>query len=155
MRIGQGRDIHRLVSGRDLVIGGVKIPHSKGCEAHSDGDVLYHALIDAILGALSLGDIGQHFPDTDSSFKDIDSRILLRKVNELLDESSFKVVNIDSTVSLEIPKLKNYIPLMISNIAEDLKIEKKQVSVKAKTNERLDSIGNDEAVGADVVLLLE
>ncbi len=155
MRIGQGRDIHRLVDGLDLVIGGVFIPHSKGALAHSDGDVLYHALIDAILGAMSLGDIGQHFTDSDPNYKGANSRELLRVVSGFLKEKSLNVINIDSTVSLEIPKLKKFIPLMIENISEDLGIDKSCISVKAKTNEGLDSVGSDSAVVADVVLLLE
>lgn len=154
-RIGSGIDYHRLVTGRDLWIGGVKIPHSKGALGHSDADVLLHAICDAMLGALALGDIGFHFPDTDNSFKDIDSKILLRKVTELVEAKGYKVVNIDSTLCLEEPKIKPYIPLMQQTIAEIVHIAISDVSVKATTTEKLGAIGREEGLNAYATVLLE
>ncbi len=153
-RIGSGVDYHQLVAGRDLWIGGVKIPHTKGALGHSDADVLLHAICDAILGALALGDIGFHFPDTDNSFKDIDSKILLKKCIELIDEKSYKVINIDSTLCLQSPKIKSYVPLMQQTIAEITHLTVADVSVKATTTEQLGFIGREEGLKAYATVLL-
>ena len=153
-RIGSGVDYHRLVSGRDLWIGGVKIPHTKGALGHSDADVLLHAICDAMLGALALGDIGFHFPDTDNSFKDIDSKILLRRSTELIEAKGYKVINIDSTLCLETPKIKSYVPQMQQIIAEIVHIAVSDVSVKATTTEKLGSIGREEGLKAYATVLL-
>ena len=140
-RIGSGVDFHQLVLGRDLWIGGVKIPHTKGALGHSDADVLLHAICDAMLGALALGDIGFHFPDTDNSFKDIDSKILLRRSAELIDAKGYKVINVDSTLCLEAPKIKTYVPQMQQAIAEILQVSVSDVSVKATTTEKMGFVG--------------
>jgi 2-C-methyl-D-erythritol 2,4-cyclodiphosphate synthase len=153
-RIGSGIDYHQLVTGRDLWIGGVKIPHSKGALGHSDADVLLHAICDAILGALALGDIGVHFPDTDNSFKDIDSKILLKKCVELIVEKGYKVVNIDSTLCLQSPKIKPYISLMQQTIAEIANVTTADVSVKATTTEHLGFVGREEGLKAYATVLL-
>jgi 2-C-methyl-D-erythritol 2,4-cyclodiphosphate synthase len=153
-RIGSGVDYHQLISGRDLWIGGVKIPHSKGALGHSDADVLLHAICDAMLGALALGDIGVHFPDTDKSFKDIDSKILLKKCMELIDEKGYKVINIDSTLCLQSPKIKPYITAMQQIIAEIANVTTGDVSVKATTTEQLGFIGREEGLKAYATVLL-
>jgi 2-C-methyl-D-erythritol 2,4-cyclodiphosphate synthase len=153
-RIGSGVDYHQLVTGRDLWIGGVKIPHHKGALGHSDADVLLHAICDAILGALALGDIGVHFPDTDNTFKDIDSKILLKKCIELIDERGYKVINIDSTLCLQAPKIKSYIPAMQQTIAETAHVTIADVSVKATTTEHLGFIGREEGLKAYATVLL-
>lgn len=153
-RIGSGVDYHQLVAGRDLWIGGVKIPHTKGALGHSDADVLLHAICDAILGALALGDIGYHFPDTDNSFKDIDSKILLKKCVELIDEKGYKVINIDSTLCLQAPKIKPYVPLMQQTIAEVTHLTVADVSVKATTTEQMGFIGREEGLKAYATVLL-
>jgi len=153
-RIGSGVDYHRLVAGRDLWIGGVKIPHTKGALGHSDADVLLHAICDAMLGALALGDIGFHFPDTDTSFKDIDSKILLARTTELIETKGYKVINIDSTLCLETPKIKSYVPQMQQTIAEIAHITVSDVSVKATTTEKLGSIGREEGLKAYATVLL-
>jgi 2-C-methyl-D-erythritol 2,4-cyclodiphosphate synthase len=153
-RIGSGVDYHQLVTGRDLWIGGIKIPHTKGALGHSDADVLLHAICDAILGALALGDIGFHFPDTDNSFKDIDSKILLKKCIELMDEKGYKVINIDSTLCLQAPKIKRYITLMQQTIAEIADVTVADVSVKATTTEHLGFIGREEGLKAYATVLL-
>jgi 2-C-methyl-D-erythritol 2,4-cyclodiphosphate synthase len=153
-RIGSGIDYHRLVTGRDLWIGGVKIPHTKGALGHSDADVLLHAICDAMLGALALGDIGFHFPDTDDFFKDIDSKILLRRSTELIEAKGYKVINIDSTLCLEAPKIKSYVPQMQQTIAEIVHVEVSDVSVKATTTEKLGSIGREEGLKAYATVLL-
>jgi len=153
-RIGSGIDYHRLVPGRDLWIGGVKIPHTKGALGHSDADVLLHAICDATLGALALGDIGFHFPDTDNSFKDIDSKILLRRSIELIEAKGYKVINIDSTLCLETPKIKSYVPQMQQIIAEIVHVAVSDVSVKATTTEKLGSIGREEGLKAYATVLL-
>ena len=153
-RIGSGVDYHQLVTGRDLWIGGVKIPHTKGALGHSDADVLLHAICDAMLGALALGDIGVHFPDTDASFKDIDSKILLKKCMELIDKKGYRVVNIDSTLCLQVPKIKPYILQMQEAIATILNIETDAVSVKATTTEQLGFIGREEGLKAYATILL-
>jgi 2-C-methyl-D-erythritol 2,4-cyclodiphosphate synthase len=137
IRIGQGYDVHQLVEGRPLILGGVQIDHPKGLAGHSDADVLLHAITDALLGALALGDIGTHFPDTDEEFKDIDSRIMLRKVAALIADKGYRIGNIDSTIIAEKPQLAEYIPAMTENIAEDLELNINRVSVKATTSEKL------------------
>lgn len=153
-RIGSGVDYHRLVAGRDLWIGGVKIPHNKGALGHSDADVLLHAICDSMLGALALGDIGFHFPDTDNSFKDIDSKILLQQVTALIEAKGYKVVNIDTTVCLESPKIKSYISQMQQIIADTVHVEVSDISVKATTTEKLGSIGREEGLKAYATVLL-
>jgi 2-C-methyl-D-erythritol 2,4-cyclodiphosphate synthase len=153
-RIGSGVDYHQLVPGRDLWIGGVKIPHTKGALGHSDADVLLHAICDAILGALALGDIGFHFPDTDDSFKDIDSKILLKKCVELIYDKGYKIVNIDSTLCLQSPKIKPYISQMQQIIAETAHVTAADVSVKATTTEQLGFIGREEGLKAYATVLL-
>lgn len=154
-RIGYGIDFHQLVANRDLFIGGVKIPHDKGALGHSDADVLLHAICDAMLGALCLGDIGVHFPDTSSEFKDIDSKILLAKTYALIREEGYKVVNIDASLCLEAPKIKPYVAQMQQVIADILQIKVKDVSVKATTTEKMGFVGRKEGLVAHAVCLLE
>ncbi len=153
-RIGHGYDVHALGEGLRLVIGGVEIPHEKGCIAHSDGDVLIHALCDALLGALALGDIGKHFPDTSAEFKGIDSRILLGKVVALVREAGYEVGNVDCTVAMQRPKLRPHIDLMRERLAESMGIAVEQVSVKATTTERLGFEGEEKGVSATAVALV-
>jgi 2-C-methyl-D-erythritol 2,4-cyclodiphosphate synthase len=153
-RIGSGVDYHQLLAGRDLWIGGVKIPHTKGALGHSDADVLLHAICDAMLGALALGDIGFHFPDTDNSFKDIDSKILLKRSTELIEAKGYKVINIDSTLCLEAPKIKAYVPQMQQTIAEIVHVSISDVSVKATTTEKMGFIGREEGLKAYATVLL-
>ncbi len=155
MRIGQGYDVHALVPGRRLVIGGVEIPFDKGLLGHSDADVLLHAICDALIGAAALGDIGRHFPDTDKHFENVDSRILLRRVGKLLEDSGFRIVNIDATIVAQAPKMAPHIPLMVERIAEDLRIPARDVNVKAKTTERLGFAGRGEGMAAEAVALIE
>ena len=155
LRIGQGFDLHRLVSGRELILGGVTIPYTKGLEGHSDADVLLHAIIDALIGATALGDIGKFFPDTDQAYKGIDSRVLLRKVMaKIKDEENYRVNNLDATIIIESPKLRDYIDFMRTNIAADLGVSLDQVNIKAKTSEGVGIIGRGEAVVAEAVVLL-
>ena len=154
MRIGTGYDVHRLAEGRKLVLGGVEIPFSKGLLGHSDADVLLHAICDALLGAAALGDIGKHFPDSSQEFKDIDSRILLERVGNLLQARGWRIDNIDSTVIAQSPRLAAYIPTMCSNIASILKIKPDQVSVKATTTEGLGWEGQGEGIAAQAVVLI-
>jgi 2-C-methyl-D-erythritol 2,4-cyclodiphosphate synthase len=155
MRVGHGYDVHQLVAGRDLVIGGVEIPHAKGLLGHSDADVLIHAICDACLGAAGLGDLGRHFPDTDPQYKNIDSRILLRKVRETLASRGWKIGNVDSTVVAQQPKLAPYLSQMISNIAADLELAPEQVNIKATTTEKLGFTGREEGIAAHAVVLLQ
>ena len=155
MRIGQGFDVHPLVAGRKLVLGGVTIPHEKGLLGHSDADVLLHAICDALLGAAGLGDIGAHFPDTDQCYSDIDSRQLLREVARKLVVRQLMVGNIDATVVAEAPRLAPHIPRMIGNIASDLGVAPARVSVKATTSEGLGLVGRGEGIAALAVALLE
>ena len=155
MRIGFGTDIHRLVEGRKLILAGVHVPASFGELAHSDGDAIYHASMDAILGALALGDIGKLFPDNDPQYKDIDSSLLFKKVVTLMKEKGYRINNIDVMVTLEKPKLKDYIVEMRNNIANILETSIDNVSVKAGTNEGLDALGRGEAVKAEVIVLLK
>ena len=155
MRIGQGFDVHALVTGRALIIGGVTIAFEKGLDGHSDADVLLHAVCDALLGAAGLGDIGRHFPDTDSRYKDADSRVLVREVAKLLRDNGFHVVNVDSTIIAQAPKMAPHIPAMIANISADLGIERGRVNVKAKTTERLGFTGRGEGIAAQAIALVE
>lgn len=153
-RIGNGYDVHQLADGLTLTLGGVNIPFEKGCVAHSDGDVLIHALCDAMLGALALGDIGHHFPDTDPDFKGIDSRILLRRVNALIEERGYRIVNVDCTLLLQRPKVAPYIESMRNTLAQDLQTDVTNVSVKATTTEHLGFTGRGEGVAAYATALV-
>ena len=155
MRIGHGYDVHRLVEGRKLILGGVEIPHKVGLLGHSDADVLLHAVMDALLGAAALRDIGYHFPDTDMRYKDADSRMLLREVKRKLDAEGFRVGNVDVTMIAQAPKLKLYIPQMMENIAADLEIDLRRVNVKATTEEHLGFTGTGEGMSCHAVCLLE
>ena len=153
-RIGQGFDLHKLVEGRKLIIGGVEIQYSKGLLVNSDADVLIHSIIDALFGALSLGDIGTHFPDNDPQYKNIDSSVLLKEAIKLVKEKGYKINNIDNTILAQEPKMKSYIPLMQKRLAELLDIEENQISIKAKTMEEQDSIGERKAIATQSVVLL-
>ncbi len=153
-RVGNGYDVHQLAEGLDLTLGGVRIPHTKGCVAHSDGDVLIHALCDALLGALALGDIGHHFPDTSEEFRGIDSRILLRRVAALVAEKGWKTVNADMTLALQRPKVAGFVAQMRENIAADLGVDIGCVSVKATTTEHLGFCGREEGVEAYATVLV-
>ncbi|QNM15084.1 MULTISPECIES: 2-C-methyl-D-erythritol 2,4-cyclodiphosphate synthase [Fusobacterium] len=155
LRIGNGYDVHKLVEGRKLVLGGIEIPHTKGVLGHSDGDVLIHAIMDAMLGALALGDIGQHFPDTDMKYKNIDSSILLTKVTNLIKSKGYSIVNLDSIIVLQKPKVKPYIEDMRAKIASILQVEIDRVSVKATTEEKLGFTGDESGVKSYCVVLLE
>jgi 2-C-methyl-D-erythritol 2,4-cyclodiphosphate synthase len=155
MRIGQGFDVHALVGGRKLVVGGVHIPYEKGLDGHSDADVLLHAICDALLGAAGLGDIGRHFPDTDPAYRGADSRELLREVAAKLKSSNFKVVNVDATILAQAPRMAPHIPRMIGNIAEDLGLAATAVNVKATTTEQLGFIGRAEGIAAQAIALLQ
>ena len=154
LRIGFGIDFHQLVTGRDLWIGGVQLPHTKGALGHSDADVLLHAICDALLGAACLGDIGTHFPDTSDEFKNIDSKILLEKTFKLIEQAGYKIGNIDSTVCLESPKIKSFIPQMQKVIATILSIDENAVSVKATTSEKMGFVGREEGIAAYATVLL-
>ena len=155
MRIGHGYDVHRLVEGRDLILGGVKIDYPLGLLGHSDADVLLHAVMDALLGAAALRDIGYHFPDTDPAYKGADSRKLLRIVGEKITEAGYRVSNIDVTMIAQKPKLKEHIPTMIENIALDLKLSVNQVNIKATTEEKLGFTGDGSGMSCHCVCLLE
>lgn len=155
MRIGQGCDIHALVPGRKLIIGGVDIPHCAGLLGHSDADVLLHALTDALLGAAALGDIGRHFPDTDARYRGCDSRLLLRATVALLQQAGWRVGNVDMTIIAQQPKMAPHIPQMVRHIAADLQIAEAAVNVKAKTAERLGFVGRCEGIAAEAVVLIE
>lgn len=154
MRIGMGYDVHRLANDRKCIIGGVEIPYEKGLLGHSDADVLLHAIMDALLGAAALGDIGKHFPDTDSAYKDADSLKLLERVGELLEEEAFLIENIDATIIAQAPKMRPYIDQMRENIAGALKIEVEQVNVKATTEEGLGFTGAGEGISAQAICML-
>jgi 2-C-methyl-D-erythritol 2,4-cyclodiphosphate synthase len=154
LRIGNGYDVHALATGESLWLGGVKIEHHKGTVAHSDGDVLIHAICDAMLGALALGDIGKHFPDTSPKYKNIDSKILLKNCNKLINDKGYFIVNIDSTVCAEYPKLNPYINEIRNTLAECLNIDAGFVSVKATTTEKLGFVGREEGISAYAVVLL-
>ena len=155
MRIGHGYDVHRLVEGRDLILGGVKIEYELGLLGHSDADVLLHAVSDALLGAAGLRDIGYHFPDTDPRYKGADSRMLLRSVKEKLDAAGYRISNVDVTMIAQKPKLKPFIPQMMENIASDLGIDISRVNVKATTEEHLGFTGSGEGMSCHAVCLLE
>jgi 2-C-methyl-D-erythritol 2,4-cyclodiphosphate synthase len=155
IKVGQGFDVHQLVSGRRCIIGGVEIPFHKGLDGHSDADVLLHAIADAILGAAGLGDIGQHFLNTDPSIKDIDSRDILKKVILLIQEKKYSIINIDATVICELPKLAPYIDRMKNNIALDCRLDIKAVNVKATTTETLGFTGRGEGIAAQAICLIE
>jgi 2-C-methyl-D-erythritol 2,4-cyclodiphosphate synthase len=155
MRIGQGSDVHTLVEGRKLVIGGVTIPFGKGLAGHSDADVLVHAVCDALLGAAALGDIGRHFPDTDPRYRNADSRAFLREVAAKVREAGFSISNVDATIHAEAPKMAPHIGAMIANLAADLGLPAARINVKAKTAERLGAIGRGEGIAAEAVALLE
>lgn len=154
-RIGFGNDVHRLAPGRKLILGGVHVPFEKGPVGHSDGDALAHAICDAILGAAALGDIGRHFPDTSPEWRNTSSLLFLQRVQELLDAAGYRIVNIDSTISLERPRLAPFIPEMKEKLAGALGIEPHQVSIKAKTGEGVDAVGKGEAIRADAVVIIE
>ena len=155
MRIGHGFDVHQLVAGRRLVIGGVEIPHDKGLGGHSDADVLLHAVTDALLGAAGLGDIGRHFPDTDPAHRDADSRRLLREAMAKVRAAGYVVVNVDSTIIAQAPRMAPHIPAMVANLAADLGVPAGRVNVKAKTTERLGFAGRGEGIAAEAVALLD
>jgi len=154
-RIGSGVDFHQLVEGRDFWLGGVKLVHHKGAKGHSDADVLLHAICDALLGALGLGDIGVHFPDTSNEFKDIDSKILLQRSFDLIQKEGYQVVNLDTTICLELPKIKPYVPQMQEAIAKILQITTKDVSIKATTTEKMGFVGREEGIIAYATVLLQ
>ncbi|MCX5780335.1 MAG: 2-C-methyl-D-erythritol 2,4-cyclodiphosphate synthase [Firmicutes bacterium] len=154
MRIGTGYDVHRLVEGRRLLLGGVDIPFHRGLLGHSDADVLLHAICDALLGAAALGDIGQHFPDTERKYKDIDSLVLLEQVGQLLQQNGWTIMNIDSTIVAQQPKLALYLPAMAANIASTLGMRQDQINVKATTTEGLGFVGREEGIAAQAVALL-
>lgn len=154
-RIGNGYDVHKMVEGRKLILGGMEIPYEKGLLGHSDADVLIHAIMDAMLGALALGDIGKHFPDTDEKYRGISSIKLLEHVYNLISEKNYEIVNIDSIVVMQTPKIKNYIPEMQKNIAEILNINIENISVKATTEEKLGFTGNGEGVKSYAVALIK
>ena len=155
MRIGQGYDVHALVAGRKLVIGGVEIPHHKGLAGHSDADVLLHAICDALLGAAALGDIGWHYPDSNPEFSGVDSRELLRATAKKVVEAGFRIVNVDSTIVAEAPRMAPHVAKMIGNIAADLGLKPAAVSVKATTTEKLGYIGRGEGIAAQAIALIE
>lgn len=155
MRIGIGYDVHKLVDNRKLFIGGVEIPYEKGLLGHSDADVLIHAIMDSILGALSLRDIGYHFPDNDSEFKDIDSKILLKRVYEIMSSKNYKIGNIDCVIACQAPKFANYIEEMRKTISDILDTDIENISIKATTTEKLGFIGRGEGISSEAVCLLE
>lgn len=155
MRVGIGYDVHQLIAGRKLWLGGVEVPHSKGLLGHSDADVLIHAICDALLGAAALGDIGKHFPDKDPQYKDIDSKILLRKCGELLEKKGYFIINIDSIVVAQQPKVGPFIPQMRQVMADILNIDIDQISVKATTTERLGFEGREEGISSQAIVLID
>lgn len=154
LRIGQGVDFHRLAEGEEFWLGGIEVPFEKGAVGHSDADVLLHAICDALFGALSLGDIGTHFPDTDPAYKGIDSKKLLKETYRIIQEKEYGIINIDATVCLQLPKLKPHIPTMKSCIAALLKLDLSQVSVKATTTEQMGYVGRGEGIEAHAIVLL-
>ena len=155
IRVGQGCDIHALVAGRKLIIGGVEIPHELGLLGHSDADVLLHAIIDALIGAAGLGDIGRHFPDTDEHYCGADSRVLLRATREKLAEAGWRIINVDSTINVQRPKMAPHIPQMVACIAADLQLAENCINVKAKTAEKLGFVGREEGISTEAVVLIE
>jgi 2-C-methyl-D-erythritol 2,4-cyclodiphosphate synthase len=154
MRIGQGFDVHPLVAGRKLIVGGVDIPNDKGLDGHSDADVLLHALCDALLGAAAMGDIGGHFPDSDARYRGADSRVLLREVSALVQEAGYRIVNVDATIIAQAPKMAPHIAAMVNNIAADLGLSRGQINIKATTTEGLGFAGRGEGIAAQAVTLL-
>jgi 2-C-methyl-D-erythritol 2,4-cyclodiphosphate synthase len=154
MRIGHGYDVHRLVEGRLLILGGVTIPYEKGLEGHSDADAVIHALCDAILGALCLGDIGNHFPDTDPEFKNVDSRLLLKQIVSLMKEKGFELGNADITILAQAPKMAAHIPSMRENLASDLETKIDNINIKATTTEKMGFVGHGEGIASHAVVLL-
>lgn len=154
-RIGLGYDLHQLCEGRDLIIGGIKIPHTKGLLGHSDADVLIHAIIDAMFGALALGDIGTHFPDIDEQYKGISSVILLKHAKELIKKNGYKINNIDCNIIVQQPKMKPYIPDMQKTLANALEVDVNLISIKAKTNEHVDAVGEEKAIEANAIVMLQ
>lgn len=155
MRIGIGYDVHQLVEGRKLILGGIEIPHHLGLLGHSDADVLLHAISDALLGALALGDIGKYFPDTDSRFKDLDSGVLLKEVYALVKKEGYTLVNLDTVIMAQRPKLRAYIDTMRENVANILSCELSQISIKATTTEKLGFVGKEEGIATQAICLLE
>ena len=154
MRVGMGYDVHRLTENRDLIIGGVKIPYEKGLLGHSDADVLLHAIMDALLGAAAMGDIGKHFPDTDPAYEGASSMKLLEHVGELLEEENYQIINIDATIIAQRPKMAPHIPQMVENVARVLKLEKNQVNIKATTEEGLGFTGTGEGISSQAICAL-
>ncbi len=155
MRVGMGYDVHKLVEGRKLILGGVNVPYEKGLLGHSDADVLTHAIMDALLGAAALGDIGRHFPDTDEKYKGADSIALLRHVKKLLDENLYVIGNVDATIIAQRPKLASYIPDMVTTIAEALEVSESQVNIKATTEEGMGFTGTGDGISSQAICLLE
>jgi 2-C-methyl-D-erythritol 2,4-cyclodiphosphate synthase len=155
IRVGQGYDVHRFKDGGDVILGGVKIPYEQGLEAHSDGDVVLHALCDAILGAAALGDIGKHFPDTDPEFKGADSRVLLRHVYKIVQEKGYRLINADITIIAQAPKMSPHTAAMCRNIAEDLHVDVDFINVKATTTEKLGFEGRKEGIAVQAIVLIE
>ena len=155
IRVGQGYDVHRFNDGDHIILGGVKIPYEKGLEAHSDGDVVLHALADALLGAAALGDIGKHFPDTDPEFKGADSRVLLRHVYKIVQEKGYKLINADVTIIAQAPKMLPHVPDMRTNIASDLQVDIDFINVKATTTEKLGFEGRKEGIAVQAVVLIQ
>lgn len=155
VRIGHGFDVHRLVAGRKLWLGGIQIKHDKGLQGHSDADVLIHAICDAILGALALGDIGTHFPDTDVKYKDVDSKQLLEEVNTMLCTKGWSIGNLDTTIVAQLPRLSPYIPEMITTLADILKVSPEDISIKASTTEGLGFEGRGEGISAQAIVLIQ
>ena len=154
LRIGYGYDVHQLAEGEDLIVGGIHVPYHLGSVGHSDADVLLHVICDALLGALALGDIGTHFPDTDPAYKGIDSKVLLKRTYELVKQEGWALANVDSTVCLQLPKLKSHIPTMQAIVAELLDVEPNQIGIKATTTERLGFVGEQKGISAHAVVLL-
>lgn len=154
-RVGIGYDVHALVTGRKLILGGVDIKHEKGLLGHSDADVLIHAVMDSIIGAMGLGDIGRHFPDTSSKYKDIDSRELLREVKKMMDSQAYYIVNIDVVIAAQKPKLAEFIPKMVKNLACDLNCDISQINIKATTTEKLGFEGREEGISSQAIVMLE
>lgn len=155
IRVGQGYDVHRFKAGSEIILGGVTIPYEQALEAHSDGDVVLHALADALLGAAALGDIGKHFPDTDPNFKGVDSRVLLRHVYKIVQEKGYKLVNADITIIAQAPKMAPHIPEMCANIAADLQVDIDFINVKATTTEKLGFEGRKEGIAVQAIVLVE
>lgn len=154
-RIGQGFDIHKLVEGRKLILGGIELEYKKGLLGHSDADALAHSIIDALFGALALGDIGTHFPDNDPKYKDIDSMVLLKEAYELVKQKGYEINNLDNTIFAQAPKMKPYIPQIQEKLAEILEIDKNLISIKAKTMEEQDSVGEKKAISTQSIVLLK